>query len=82
MSSRKEKEVPPAVDTPLNRLPIEKASPDEVGERAVTGVMAGRDVVYVGPTWIVSLLARVWPGLAMQLVDRGSRQTTSSSRAS
>jgi uncharacterized oxidoreductase len=74
--------MPPAVDTPLNRLPIEKASPDEVGEHAVTGVMAGRDVVYVGPTWIVSLLARVWPGLAMQLVDRGSRQTTSSSRAS
>jgi uncharacterized oxidoreductase len=75
--------LPPAVDTPLNPLPIAKAAPDEVGERAVAGVMAGRDVVYVGPTWIVSLLVRVWPGLAMRLVELGSRHgATSPSRAS
>jgi uncharacterized oxidoreductase len=75
--------LPPAVDTPLNPLPIPKAAPDDVGARAVAGVMAGRDVVYVGPTWVVSLLARVWPGLAMRLVAHGSRhRPTSSSRAS
>jgi len=75
--------MPPAVDTPLNLLPIAKASPDDVGECAVAGVMAGRDVVYVGPTWLVSLLVRVWPDLAMRLVDYGSsRRPTSPPRAS
>lgn len=74
--------LPPAVDTPLNRLPIDKAAADDVGERAVAGVMAGRDVVYVGPTWVVALLARLWPGLAMRIVDTNSRAATSPSRAS
>ncbi len=65
--------LPPAVDTPLNTLPMAKAKPDDVGERAVAGILAGREVVHVGPTWIVSLLARLAPSLAMSLVDRASR---------
>ena len=67
--------LPPAVDTALNPMPIAKMNPDLVGERAVQGVVAGRDVVYVGPTWVVSLLARLSPQLAMWMVDRATQAT-------
>lgn len=66
--------LPPAVDTPLNPLLIRKSQADDVGERAVAGVMRGaRDVVYVGPTWVVALLSRLLPSAAMTLVDMASK---------
>lgn len=65
--------MPPAVDTPLNPRQIKKADADEVGEQAVSGVVAGRRVVHVGPTWLLALLARLWPAAAMAVVERASR---------